>query len=124
MFAAIVSLPFLGAIIAGFFGRIIGDRAAQLVTCALMLVSMALSILVFIDVALGGNPRTVELFTWFQSGALDVSWALRVDTLTAVMLIVVTVVSSMVHVYSVATCRTIIRSRASWPICRCSPSSC
>ncbi|MDM7946325.1 NADH-quinone oxidoreductase subunit L [Oceanibaculum nanhaiense] len=101
MFAAIVFLPLLGAIIAGFFGRVIGDRAAQLVTCALMLVSMALSILVFIDVALGGNPRTVELFTWFQSGALDVSWALRVDTLTAVMLIVVTVVSSMVHVYSV-----------------------
>ncbi|KZD09857.1 NADH-quinone oxidoreductase subunit L [Oceanibaculum pacificum] len=101
MFAGIVFLPLLGAIVAGFFGRIIGDRAAQIVTCALMLVSMLLSILAFVDVALGGNPRTVELFTWIQSGALDVSWALKVDTLTAVMLIVVTVVSSMVHVYSV-----------------------
>ncbi|MBU2090774.1 MAG: NADH-quinone oxidoreductase subunit L, partial [Alphaproteobacteria bacterium] len=101
MFAGIVFLPLLGAIVAGFFGRVIGDRAAQWVTCAMMLVSMLLSIIVFIDVALGGNARTVELFTWIQSGDLDVSWALKVDTLTAVMLIVVTVVSSMVHVYSV-----------------------
>jgi len=97
----IVGLPLAGAIIAGLFGRAIGDRASQIVTCAFMLVAAALSVVVFFDVAIGGNARTTELFTWIDSGDFELSWALRVDTLTAVMLIVVNGVSSMVHVYSV-----------------------
>ncbi|WP_207478836.1 NADH-quinone oxidoreductase subunit L [Arenibaculum pallidiluteum] len=96
-----IFLPLLGAFIAGFFGRWIGDRGAQIVTCAGLIVSAMISIWLFNDIALGGNPRTVELFTWMDSGALEVSWSLRLDSLTAVMLIVVTVVSSCVHVYSV-----------------------
>ncbi|MFZ5789416.1 MAG: NADH-quinone oxidoreductase subunit L [Pseudomonadota bacterium] len=101
MDVAIVFLPLLAAIIAGCFGRFIGDRGAQIVTCGALLTSAALSVFVFIDVALGGSERTTELFTWFSSGEFTLSWAIRVDTLTAVMLIVVTGVSSMVHVYSV-----------------------
>jgi NADH-quinone oxidoreductase subunit L len=98
---AIVFLPLLGAIIAGCFGRLIGDRASQLVTCGGLLISAVLAAFVFVDVALNGNARTTELFTWFQSGEFTLSWAIHVDTLTAVMLVVVTGVSSMVHVYSI-----------------------
>ncbi|SMH52219.1 NADH-quinone oxidoreductase subunit L [Azospirillum agricola] len=78
-----------------------GDRAAQFVTTGAVLVSALLSWILFFDVAVGGHPRTVELMTWIQSGTLDVKWALRVDQLTAVMLIVVNTVSACVHLYSI-----------------------
>jgi NADH-quinone oxidoreductase subunit L len=100
----IVLLPLLAAAIAGLFCRIIGDRPAQIVTCAALLIAAALSIFVFVRIGFGPENAklvVVKLFTWMDSGTLNVDWSLRVDTLTAVMLIVVTVVSSMVHVYSV-----------------------
>src|SRR6188768_2839020 len=100
----IVFLPLLAAAIAGLFCRIIGDRPAQIVTCAALLIAAALSIFVFVKIGFGPENAkliVVKLFTWIDSGTLDVAWALRVDTLTAVMLIVVTGVSSMVHVYSI-----------------------
>ena len=96
-----VFLPLLGAILAGFFGRQLGDRGAQFVTSGLLLASALLSVIVFFDVAVGGNARTTELFTWFDSGSFELSWAVRMDPLGAVMLAVVTVVSAMVHVYSI-----------------------
>ncbi|MBN9087183.1 MAG: NADH-quinone oxidoreductase subunit L [Reyranella sp.] len=98
----IVLLPLLAAAIAGLFCRVIGDRPAQIVTCAALLIAAALSILVFATIGFGHEKQViVPLFTWMTSGTLEVGWSLRVDTLTAVMLIVVTGVSSMVHVYSV-----------------------
>src|SRR6266446_3749227 len=100
----IVLLPMLAAAIAGLFCRVIGDRAAQIVTCAALLIAAALSIFVFVRIGFGpdnGKLMVVQLFSWIDSGTLDIAWSLRVDTLTAVMLIVVTGVSSMVHVYSV-----------------------
>ncbi len=101
MLHAIVFLPLLGAIIAGFLGRQIGDRGSQIVTCACMLVSAVLGWITFQDVALAGNVRTVEVLTWINSGNFEANWALKFDTLTAVMVIVVTTVSAMVHVYSI-----------------------
>ena len=100
----IVLLPLLAAAIAGLFCRVIGDRPAQIVTCAALLIAAALSIFVFVRIGFGpenGKLVVVQLFSWIDSGTLDINWSLRVDTLTAVMLIVVTGVSSMVHVYSV-----------------------
>ena len=100
----IVLLPMVAAAIAGLFCRVIGDRAAQIVTCAALLIAAALSIFVFVRIGFGpenGKLVVVQLFLWIDSGSLDINWSLRVDTLTAVMLIVVTGVSSMVHVYSV-----------------------
>src|SRR5882724_3169730 len=100
----IVLLPMLAAAIAGLFCRLIGDRAAQIVTCAALLIAAALSVFVFVRIGFGpenGKLVVVQLFSWIGSGSLDINWSLRVDTLTAVMLIVVTGVSSMVHVYSV-----------------------
>ncbi|MGE0725757.1 MAG: NADH-quinone oxidoreductase subunit L, partial [Alphaproteobacteria bacterium] len=101
MYVAAVFLPLLAAIVAGFFGRWLGDRGAQIVTCGALLVSMLLGWVILYVVGFQGEPRTVELFTWISSGGLDVQWSLRFDTLTAVMIFVVTTVSAMVHVYSV-----------------------
>jgi len=102
MIAAIVFLPLLGAIVAGFFGRAIGDKISQYVTCGLMLIAAALSVVVFAGFLAGSTEAyAVELFTWMDSGAFEISWALRVDAMTAVMLVVVNGVSSMVHVYSI-----------------------
>jgi NADH-quinone oxidoreductase subunit L len=98
---AAIFLPLIAAIIAGFFGRWIGDRGAQLVTCAGVLIAAVLAIVIFLQVASGGQAATVDLFNWMDTGDLQVEWALRVDTLSAVMLCVVTIVSSMVHVYSI-----------------------
>ncbi|SFK13973.1 NADH-quinone oxidoreductase subunit L [Methylocapsa palsarum] len=102
MYAAIVFLPLLGFLIAGPFGRRLGNRPSEIVTTSLLFISAALSWVVFFSVALGDTPESVSLLgNWFTSGALKVDWSLRVDTLTAVMLIVVTTVSSLVHLYSV-----------------------
>jgi len=98
----IVFLPLLGAALAGLFGRVLGDRGAQAITCTLLVVSALLSWIVFFDVAVLGNvPGQVDLGTWMRVGGFDFEWMLRVDQLTAVMLIVVTTVSAVVHVYSV-----------------------
>ena len=101
MYAAIVFLPLVGALLAGFFGKIIGDRGAHLVTCIFMAASMLLGAVCFYDVALQQNAQTIKLFTWIESGNLKAEWALKIDTLTAIMILVVTSVSTMVHVYSI-----------------------
>ncbi|MFP4359400.1 MAG: NADH-quinone oxidoreductase subunit L [Alphaproteobacteria bacterium] len=100
MYGLIVFLPLLGAIIAGFFGNVIGDRASQVVTSALVVVAAILSGVAIFTVPYG-EPFTVELATWIVSGSLGVDWALRIDALTAVMLVVVTWISAAVHVYSI-----------------------
>jgi len=100
-FVAAVFLPLLGSIVAGLFGRFIGDRAAQIITCTFLGIAAACSALIFKDVAIDHHAVTIPLLTWIKSGTIDVSWSLRFDTLTAVMMIVVTWVSFMVHVYSV-----------------------
>jgi NADH-quinone oxidoreductase subunit L len=97
----IVFLPLVASILAGFGGRWIGDRGAQWVTCVAVSASAILSLFAFSSVAIGGSPVKVELFTWIDSGAFEVAWGIRVDQLTAVMLVVVNVVSAMVHIYSV-----------------------
>ncbi len=100
----IVFLPLVAAAIAGLFCRVIGDRPAQIVTCAALLIAAALSVFVFIRIGFGPADSklfVVKLFSWIDSGTLDIAWAWRVETLTAVRLIVVTGVSSMVHVYSI-----------------------
>ena len=93
--------PLIGAILAGFFGKWIGDKGAQAVTCLLMLLAAACSVLIFREVTVTGQPHIVNLFTWISSGDLDVQWTLRFDQLSAVMLIVVNLVSAAVHIYSV-----------------------
>ncbi len=101
MYASAVFLPLIGAVLAGLGGRWIGDRGSQLVTCGAMLLSAGFGCVILAEVALGGRPQAVELFPWIISGAFEASWTLRFDQLAAVMVFVVTVVSAMVHVYSI-----------------------
>src|SRR3984957_7575303 len=101
MATAIVLLPLLAAFITGLFGRQLGDRASQLITCGGVIVAAVLAVITFYDVALEHHTQTIELFRWIDTGSLSVDWAIRLDTLSAVMLCVVTIVSSVVHVYSI-----------------------
>ena len=101
MYVAAVFLPLIAAFIAGFFGRWIGDRGAQLVTCLALVVAAVLGAIVFWSVALEAHTRTIELLTWIDAGDLQVRWALRYDALSAVMVAMVTLVSAMIHIYSV-----------------------
>ena len=102
LYALIVLLPLAAAIVAGFFGRWIGDRGANWVTCLAVIGSAVLSIIGLIDTfGSGGEAIKVTLFTWVQSGAFDAPWQLRIDPLTSVMLVTVSGVSALVHVYSV-----------------------
>jgi NADH-quinone oxidoreductase subunit L len=101
MYAAIVFLPLLGSAIAGLFGRLIGNRASELVTTGLLFVSAALSVVAFKDVALDGHNYIIPILPWIHSAGFTIDWTVRVDSITAVMLVVVTGVSSLVHLYSV-----------------------
>src|SRR3954470_662663 len=101
MDAWIVLLPLLGALVAGLGNRRIGDKPAMYITTALLLASAVMSWITFLDVNFGGTPRTTVLLSWFNTGDFKADWAVRVDQLSAVMLVVVTTVSSMVHVYSI-----------------------
>ena len=102
MYQAIVFLPLIGALIAGFGGRAIGAKASEYVTTLFLIVAALLSWVAFFTVAMGdGETVRVPIMRWIDSGALNVEWALRIDTLTAVMLVVVNTVSCLVHVYSI-----------------------
>lgn len=97
----IVFLPLLAAIVAGFGNRTIGNVPAKIITTGALFVSCALSWPIFIGFLSGANHATViPVLDFIHSGDLSVNWALRVDTLTAVMLVVVTTVSALVHLYS------------------------
>jgi NADH-quinone oxidoreductase subunit L len=97
----VVFLPLLAAIIAGFFGRVIGDRGSQVVTCGALVLSAIFGIVLFRDIMGQSAPHVQTLMTWIAAGGVDVAWSLRLDTLSGVMILVVTIVSAMVHVYSI-----------------------
>ena len=132
MYSAIVFLPLLGAILAGaitLFGsheRMLagtwetadlsddehgkpaaaGYKAAEFITSSLLIVSAILSWIAFFVIGVNeGGMERVQVFNWFSSGTMSVDWALRIDTLTVVMMVLVTTVSSVVHVYSIGYMR-------------------
>ncbi len=94
----ILFAPLVGAIIAGFGWRIIGDAGAQWVTTGLLFLSALLSWVVFLGH--DGTTQSIHILDWIQSGTLDTAWSIRLDRLTAIMLIVITTVSALVHLYS------------------------
>src|SRR4051812_47760533 len=101
LMVASVFLPLLGALIAGFFGRVIGNRGAHLDTCIGVGLAALASIPTFIDVALHGHNHLITLMTFLSSGTFEAAWALRYDTLSATMVMTVTCVSTLIHIYSV-----------------------
>lgn len=101
MYQLIVFLPLVGFLIAGLFAKSIGSKGCEYITTGLMIISAILSWVAFISVGYSDvEPFTVPVLQWISSGDLNVSWALRIDTLTVVMLVVVNTVSSLVHMYS------------------------
>ncbi len=100
MYHAIVFLPLLGFLIAGIFGRMIGPRPSEIVTTSFVAIAALLSWIALFSVGFGDGGTTVRIGNWMVSGELAVDWALRIDALTAVMLVVVNTVSALVHLYS------------------------
>ena len=97
----IIALPLLASIISGFFGKFIGDRNSEILTSSLVTTSAVLSIVIFYEVIFNQYEDNIILATWIDSGSLNVNWSMKIDSLSTVMLVVVTSVSSLVHVYSI-----------------------
>ena len=102
IYAIAVLLPLFGAVVALLFGRRMGTRAARATSIACMGVAAGCGIASFVELVYqGGTPNTVSLGQWINAGSFHVEWALRRDTLAAVMVAMVTTVSTLIHVYSV-----------------------
>jgi len=101
MYLAIITLPLLGSIVAGFFGRKVGVSGAQLITCLCIVITTILAIVAFIEVGCNNIPVSMNLFKWIDSESLNVLWNFHFDSLTVSMLIPVLIVSSLVHIYSI-----------------------
>ena len=102
LYAAPVFLPLIGAIIVGFVGRpLLGDRGSQIVACLFMGGAAVTGAIVFVLIALHGEVEYLRLFTWFASESFHIDWGIRLDALSGVMVGMVSVVSFLIHVYSV-----------------------
>ena len=97
----ILFLPLLASIISGLFGKLIGDKMSQIITSLFVSVSAFLSLVVFYKVITSGYENNLIIATWINSGSLNVNWSINIDALSSVMLVVVTVISSLVHIYSI-----------------------
>lgn len=96
-----VFLPLLAFIITGLFGRAMGDGPSQAITCISVIAAAVCSIVLFFEVVQNGKSYVLPLAPWIVSGDFAVSWALRIDTLSVIMMCVINIVSACVHVYSV-----------------------
>ncbi|MBM3609727.1 MAG: NADH-quinone oxidoreductase subunit L, partial [Alphaproteobacteria bacterium] len=102
MYTAIVFLPLIGFLIASLFGRQLGARPSEFITTLLLFLAAALSWIALFQVGFGSAPASVPvLANWITSGTMKIDWALRIDTLTVVMMVVINSVSALVHLYSI-----------------------
>jgi len=98
----ILFLPLLASIVSGFLGKYIGDTSSNIITSLFVAVSAALSFFLFYNVVVNHYESNIVIATWINSGSLDVNWSIKVDALSSVMLVVVTLVSALVHIYSIS----------------------
>ena len=98
---SILFLPLIASIISGFFGKFIGDKSSEIITSLFVSISAILSFVVFYRVINDGYSNNLIIATWINSGSLIANWSINVDALSSVMLVVVTLVSSLVHIYSI-----------------------
>ena len=94
-------LPLLSFIISGFFGKYLGDRTSEIITSLFVSISAVLALIVFYQVITQGYENNIVIASWLHSGSLNVNWSIKIDALSAVMLVVVTLISSLVHIYSI-----------------------
>ena len=96
----IIFLPLVGSIISGFFGKKL--KFNEFITSALVSISAILSIFIFYNVIINGYSSNQLIFNWITSGDFRVTWSINIDALSSVMLVVVTLISSIIHFYSIA----------------------
>ena len=100
MYLSLIFLSFIGAFLAGLFGRKLGSWGGALITTSCLLLSLLFSLFAFFEVALSGGFVYIKLATWINSETLNVDWGFMFDSLTVTMCVVVTFISSFVHLYS------------------------
>ena len=97
----IVLLPLLGSIISGFFGKHLGAKLCQVLTSLFVLISAILSFFIFYAVLIENYSSNKLIFNWISSGDFSVNWSINIDPLTSVMLVIVSLISSIIHFYSI-----------------------
>ena len=101
MLYLILFLPLLGSFISAFFYKKIGDRACQIITSSFVVIGAVLSSIILLETIKSGKIYEYPILNWISSGTLKLHWSIYVDSLTAVMLVVVNSVSALVHIYSI-----------------------
>ncbi len=97
----IIFLPLIASIISGFFGKLLGSRNCEILTSLFVSISAILSFLIFYNVLNENYSNNLNIFVWIDSGTFSVNWSINIDALSSVMLVVVTLISSLVHIYSI-----------------------
>ncbi len=105
---AIIFLPLLGSFISGFFGKRLGDRNSQILTTSLVSISALLSLIIFHSVIFENYSSNKIIYNWISSRNFIVNWSINIDPLTSVMLVVVSLISSIIHFYSIVIWITIL----------------
>ncbi len=98
---AIVLLPLLGSIVSGFFGKKLGAKVCQILTSSFVSISAILSLFIFYKVFVQDYSSNKLIFNWISSGDFHVNWSIQIDSLTSVMLVIVSLISSIIHFYSI-----------------------
>ena len=98
---AIVLLPLLGSIVSGFFGKKLGAKLCQILTSSFVSISAILSLFIFYKVFVQDYSSNKLIFNWISSGDFHVNWSIQIDSLTSVMLVIVSLISSIIHFYSI-----------------------
>nr|AKQ50973.1 NADH dehydrogenase subunit 5 [Isosicyonis striata] len=102
MYILVLTVPLLGALISGLFGRKIGERGAGIFTSSCLIISLSWSLLIFYETTLNSSTAYIKLWRWLDSDLVTVWFGLQFDALTATMLLVVTAISALVHIFSTA----------------------
>ncbi|MDA9676808.1 NADH-quinone oxidoreductase subunit L [bacterium] len=97
----IIFLPLLSAFVVGFFGKNLGAKVSQIISSILVSISALLSIFIFYQTLFNEYSSNKIIFHWITSGNFQVNWSINIDPLTSVMLVVVTLISSIIHIYSI-----------------------
>ena len=105
MIMYILCLPLTAAIFTGLLCKKVSNSFAQIFNSSLLVISALLSLFVFYDIVVVGKILQVDLFNWIDFGNFTIKWSIYADSLTAIMLVVVTIISSIVHIYSIYTSR-------------------
>ena len=95
----IICFPLVASVISGFFGKYIGNRSSEIITSLFVSISAVLSFIIFYKVLAQGYENNLILAKWISSENLNVNWSIKIDALSSFMLVVVSLISALVHIY-------------------------